>query len=52
MRFHYWVISCFTVVKMSEIINIFLLDVDKFMLQMHLKQPGFTYSTCGPFTKN
>ena len=39
MRFHYWVISCFTVVKMSEIINIFLLDVDKFMLQMHLKQP-------------
>ena len=19
---------------------------------MHLKQPGFTYSTCGPFTKN
>ena len=45
-------ISCFTVVKMSEIVNIFLLDVDKFMLQMHLKQPGFTYSTCGPFTKN
>ena len=19
---------------------------------MHLRQPGFTYSTCGPFTKN
>ena len=19
---------------------------------MHLKQPGFTYSTCGPFTRN
>ena len=19
---------------------------------MHLKEPGFTYSTCGPFTKN
>ena len=19
---------------------------------MHLKQPGFTYSDCGPFTKN
>ena len=19
---------------------------------MHVKQPGFTYSTCGPFTKN
>ena len=22
------------------------------MLEMHLKQPGFTYSVCGPFTKN
>ena len=22
------------------------------MLEMHLKQPGFTYSSCGPFTKN
>ena len=21
------------------------------MPQMHLKQPGFTYSVCGPFTK-
>ena len=25
---------------------------DKFMPEMHLKQPGFTYSACGPFTKN
>ena len=25
---------------------------DKFMAEMHLKQPGFTYSACGPFTKN
>ena len=25
---------------------------NKFMLQMHLKQTGFTYSACGPFTKN
>ena len=24
---------------------------DKFMPEMHLKQPGFTYSACGPFTK-
>ena len=23
-----------------------------FYQQEHLKQPGFTYSTCGPFTKN
>ena len=22
------------------------------MPQMHLREPGFTYSTCGPFTKN
>ena len=37
---------------MNEIINKFLLVGDKFMPEMHLKQPGFTYSTCGPFTKN
>ena len=30
----------------------FLLSGDKFMPEMHLKQPGFTYSACGPFTKN
>ena len=29
----------------------FLLAGDKFMPEMHLKQPGFTYSACGPFTK-
>ena len=22
------------------------------MLEMQLRQPGFTYSACGPFTKN
>ena len=32
--------------------NKFLLVGDKFMLEMLLKQPGFTYSACGPFTKN
>ena len=37
---------------MNEIINKFLLAGDKFMKEMHLKQPGFTYSACGPFTKN
>ena len=37
---------------MDEIVNKFLQARDKFMPQMHLKQPGFTYSTCGPFTKN
>ena len=37
---------------MNEIVNRFLLAGDKFMPVMHLKQPGFTYSACGPFTKN
>ena len=32
--------------------NKFLLDGGKFMPEMHLKQPGFTYRACGPFTKN
>ena len=38
--------------KINEIVNKFLLAGDKFMPEMHLKQPGFTYSACGPFTKN
>ena len=32
--------------------NKFLLAGDKFMPEIHLKQPGFTYSACGPFTEN
>ena len=36
---------------MNDIINKFLLARDKFMPEMHLRQPGFTYSACGPFTK-
>ena len=38
--------------KLNEIVNKFSLVGDKFMPEMHLKQPGFTYSACGPFTKN
>ena len=38
--------------KMNEIVNEYLLTDDKFMPEMHLKQPGFTYSACGTFTKN
>ena len=38
--------------KMNETVNKFLLVADKFMPEMHLKQPGFTYSACRPFTKN
>ena len=37
---------------MNNITNKFLLTGDKFMPEIHLKQPGFTYSACGPFTKN
>ena len=37
---------------MNEIVNKFFLAGDTFMPEMHLKQPGFTYSACEPFTKN
>ena len=37
---------------MNEIVNKFLLAGDKFTSEMHLEQPGFTYSASGPFTKN
>ena len=36
---------------MNKIVNKFLAG-DKFMSEMHLRQPQFTYSACGPFTKN
>ena len=38
--------------KMNEIVNKSLLADNIFMPEMHLKQPGYTYSACGPFTKN
>ena len=44
--------------KMNKVVNKFLLAGDKFMPEMYLKQPAvlgkprFTYSACGPFTKN
>ena len=37
---------------MNEIVKKLLLAGDKSMPEMHLKQPGFTYSVCGPITKN
>ena len=37
---------------MNEIVNTILLACNKFMPELHLKQPGFTNSACGPFTKN
>ena len=37
---------------MNQIVQKNLLAGDKFMPEMHLKQPGYTYSACGPFTRN
>ena len=37
---------------MNEIVNKFLLAGDTFIPEMHLNQTGFTYSACGPFSKN
>ena len=37
---------------MNEIVNKFLLEGDKVISEMHLRQPGSTYSASGPFTKN
>ena len=37
---------------MNEIINKFLLVGDKFMPEMHLRQPRFVYSACRPFTRH
>ena len=39
----FWVVQ-----KMNEIVNKFSLPGDKFMPEIHLKQPWFTYSACGP----
>ena len=37
---------------MNDIINKCLLVGDKYMPEMYLRQPGFTYSACCPFIKN
>ena len=36
---------------MHAIVNNFLLAGDKFMPEIHLKQPEFSYSACGSFAK-
>ena len=41
-----------TMHKMNEIVSKFLLAGDKFMPEIYLRQPGLTYSACGPFTKS
>ena len=40
------------IIIINKIVNQFLLAGDKFMPEMHLRQPGFSYSAYGPFTKN
>ena len=37
---------------MNKIVNKFLLPGDKYMPELPLGQPGFTYGACGPFTKH
>ena len=45
---------CFNLLayKINNIVNKSLLAGNKFIPEMHLKQPGFTYRACRPFTKN
>ena len=38
--------------NMNKVINKFFLAGDKFMPEMHLRQPQFVYSACGPFTRH
>ena len=37
---------------MNKIVNKYLLTGDRFTPELHLKQPRFIYSACGPFTKH
>ena len=45
------ILFCGVCIKITEVVDKFLLTGDKFMPEMHLKQPRFTYSAFGPFTK-
>ena len=38
--------------QMDKIVKTFLLTGGKFMPELYLKELGFTYSACGPFTKH
>ena len=40
------------IINMNNTINKCLLVGDKFMPEMHLRQPKFVYSACGPFTRH
>ena len=40
------------IINMNNIINKFLLAGDKFIPEMHLRQPQFVNSSCDPFTRH
>ena len=44
--------TLFSECKMNAIVNKLLLAEDEFLPEMHVRQLGFTYSACGPFTKS
>ena len=37
---------------MNKTVSKFLLTGDKFISELNLRQPGFTYSACRPFNKH
>ena len=37
---------------MNTVVNKIFLGRDRFLPEIHLRQPGFTNSACGPFTKD
>ena len=43
---------CFKVYKMNEMVKKNYCQAINLYQKLHLKQPGFTYWACGPFTKN
>ena len=45
-------IFCFSGIKNEWNCEQIFIGGDKFLPEMHLKQPGFLYSACGPFTRN
>ena len=38
--------------SLGSLVNKFLLMGDKFMTEVQLRQPGFTYSVCGSFIRH
>ena len=40
------------IINMNDVINKFLLAGDKYVPEMHLRQPQFVYRACGPFNRH